>query len=135
MECVGKLRFGSPYFAEINCIPEISLDDGIIPEYISNFHISDPTSSELSYECDINLNLANAITGIDLEHEADMSCSMELRSARQVQKRKHKKKRINKKWAKRYGYITVFDDIKIRDCTLVEHNDYDMEIAGTPEFY
>ena len=135
MECVGKLRFGSSYFAEINCILEISLDDGIIPEYISNFHISDPTSSELSYECDINLNLANAITGIDLAHGADMSCSMELRSARQVQKRKHKKKRINKKWAKRYGYITVFDDIKIRGCALVEHNDYDMELVGTPEFY
>ena len=27
MECVGKLRFGSYYFAEINCIPEISLDE------------------------------------------------------------------------------------------------------------
>lgn len=67
-------------------------------------------------------------------HGADMSCSMELRSARQVQKRKHKKKRINKKWAKRYGYITVFDDIKIRDCTLVKHNDCDIEFVITPEF-
>lgn len=30
-----------------------------------------------------------------------------------VQSRKHRKKRINKKWLKRYGYKTVPDDTKV----------------------
>lgn len=133
MECVGKLRFGNPYFDEINYIPEISFEDMQIPEYISNFSIIDSASSELSYECDINLNLLNALTGIDLAYGVDMSYSVETRGSHQVQKRRHKKKRINKKWAKRYGYRTILDDVKIRDCTLVTHNDCDVEFVGTPE--
>lgn len=32
---------------------------------------------------------------------------------KQVQKRTHKKQRINKKWLKRYGYKTVLDDEKL----------------------
>lgn len=29
---------------------------------------------------------------------------------KQVQRRRHRKRRINKKWLKRYGYTTVLDD-------------------------
>jgi hydroxymethylpyrimidine/phosphomethylpyrimidine kinase len=32
---------------------------------------------------------------------------------KQVQRKTHKKRRINKKWLKRYGYKTVLDDYKI----------------------
>ncbi len=32
---------------------------------------------------------------------------------KQVQRRRHRKRRINKKWLKRYGYKTVLDDEKI----------------------
>lgn len=32
---------------------------------------------------------------------------------KQVQRRTHRKRRINKKWAKRYGYKTVLDDGRI----------------------
>ena len=32
---------------------------------------------------------------------------------KQIQRRTHKKRRINKKWLKRYGYKTVLDDEKI----------------------
>ena len=40
---------------------------------------------------------------------------------KQVQHRTHRKHRINKKWAKRYGYKTVLDDGRIilfGDCIL-----------------
>jgi len=40
---------------------------------------------------------------------------------KQVQRRTHRKRRINKKWAKRYGYKTVLDDgsiIQFGDCIL-----------------
>lgn len=32
---------------------------------------------------------------------------------KKVQRRTHKKRRINKKWLKRYGYKTVLDDTKV----------------------
>lgn len=32
---------------------------------------------------------------------------------KKVQRRTHRKRRINKKWAKRYGYKTVPDDCRI----------------------
>lgn len=35
---------------------------------------------------------------------------------KEVQLRTHRKKRINKKWAKRYGYKTVLDDGRIIRC-------------------
>lgn len=35
------------------------------------------------------------------------------RITKEVQRKTHRKKRINKKWLKRYGYRTVLDDGKI----------------------
>jgi hypothetical protein len=44
---------------------------------------------------------------------------------KQVQRRTHSKRRINKKWLKRYGYKTVLDNEKI----LI----YGDSILGTPK--
>ena len=44
---------------------------------------------------------------------------------KEVQRRTHHKRRINKKWAKRYGYKTVLDDgriIQFGDCILATPN-------------
>lgn len=44
---------------------------------------------------------------------------------KQVQRRTHRKRRINKKWAKRYGYKTVLDDervIQVGDCIYATPN-------------
>lgn len=44
---------------------------------------------------------------------------------KQVQRRTHRKRRINKKWLKRYGYKTVLDDEKMimfDDCILATPN-------------
>lgn len=44
---------------------------------------------------------------------------------KQVQRKTHRKRRINKKWAKRYGYKTVLDDgriIQFGDCILATPN-------------
>ena len=44
---------------------------------------------------------------------------------KQVQRRTHRKRRINKKWAKRYGYKTVLDDgrmIRVGDCLFATPN-------------
>lgn len=44
---------------------------------------------------------------------------------KQVQRRTHRKRRINKKWEKKYGYKTVLDDgrmIMFGDCILATPN-------------
>jgi hypothetical protein len=44
---------------------------------------------------------------------------------KQVQRRAHRKRRINKKWLKKYGYKTVLDDgriIQFGDCILATPN-------------
>ena len=44
---------------------------------------------------------------------------------KEVQRRTHRKRRINKKWLKRYGYKTVLDDgniIRYGDCIFATPN-------------
>ena len=44
---------------------------------------------------------------------------------KEVQRRTHRKRRINKKWLKRYGYKTVLDDgriIQYGDCIYATPN-------------
>lgn len=72
-----------------------------------------------SFECDVNSDIFKQIPGIDLSNNRDMSCSMKLLSPYQIQKRKHKKRRINKKWAKKYGYITKYTHIIVENCSIV----------------
>ena len=53
---------------------------------------------------------------------------------KQVQRRTHHKRRINKKWLKKYGYKTVFDDgsiIQFGDCILATPKTIKKIIAAT----
>lgn len=53
---------------------------------------------------------------------------------KQIQRRTHHKRRINKKWLKRYGYKTVLDDgrmIMFGDCILATPNTIKKIIATT----
>ena len=55
---------------------------------------------------------------------------------KQVQRRTHRKRRINKKWAKMYGYKTVLDDgriIQFEDCILATPKTIKKIIAATKE--
>ena len=123
MQCFGNIRLNNDSrFTVINELTNISFDNCEVPEYISGLHISDPTAGELTLDCDINVDLFKQICGIDLANSG-MSCSMELEQPYQVQKRRHRKKRINKKWAKRYGYITEFKSVKLRDCSFITNED------------
>ena len=57
---------------------------------------------------------------------------MEYDSYCYIQNRRHKKKRINKKWAKRYGYREVPCRYRVENC-YVEHNRFDdFEIVSKP---
>lgn len=86
--------------------------------FVSNVPIN-KLSKMASFECDVNSDIFKQIPGIDLSNSRDMSCSMKLLSPYQIQKRKHKKRRINKKWAKKYGYITKYNNIILENCSVV----------------
>lgn len=130
----GNIRPGGGCFTRIGNISDISFDDIKIPDYMSNMRIVNPAFSELTLECDVNADILKKLTGIDLAHENDMSCcSMELVSPYQVQKRRHKKKRINKKWAKRYGYKTKFKTVSIQDCAFISKSEGHFDVTGVYE--
>lgn len=56
-----------------------------------------------SYDTEFNSELLNKLCGYDENH----GNNWELSYKKTEQIRKHKKKRINKKWAKKYGYREV----------------------------
>lgn len=62
------------------------------------------TTSEISFDCttEFNKKLFDKIWDNAIDNNRAMEGYIDIFCARQ--KRRHKKKRINKKWAKRYGY-------------------------------
>lgn len=71
---------------------------------VINHHPFDEPISMTLGECDINTKILNAILGFDLSNP-DSTWSVEY--IKHVQARTHRKKRINKKWLKRYGYKSI----------------------------
>ena len=113
----GKLYLNDLEFASIDKIEDISFKNGAIPEYITNIYCPVSTNEEYSIECEIDARLFSRIMGVDLSRVGDFT--VECKSPYQVQIRRNKKKRINKKWAKRYGYKTRFNKIQITDVKLI----------------
>lgn len=125
-----KTHLGGTVFYSIDKIEDISFDNGIIPDYITSINYPLSVSDEFSVECDIDAQLFSNIMGVDLISTGDLRhFTVEGVLPYQVQIRRHKKKRINKKWAKRYGYKTVFKQIKLTDVQVIEH-ETDVDITG-----
>lgn len=61
-------------------------------------------SCEMTFNCDTTALNLDALFGIDLAQKPD---AYDISFIKIIQCRKHKNKRINKKWAKRYGYRQV----------------------------
>lgn len=79
------------------------------------------SGGELTFET-ANVDI-DTLLGID---KTNMPDTYDLTHTKVVQCRRHKKKRINKKWAKRYGYKTV--DVVVKGWQLSTYRD------GTFEF-
>lgn len=65
----------------------------------------------------LNVDVLCAAIGVDLSNKPD---AYDIQFKKFVQARKHKKRRINKKWLKRYGIKTVLVDTKgwmLKHCT------------------
>lgn len=68
------------------------------------------------------INSLHGIHGVGMPHT---KVSMTFKNPKKVQVRRHKKKRINKKWAKRYGYKILVDKYAIRDVSIVRDDSID----------
>ena len=105
-------------------------NDGMLPEYVKHFSAPMSADAEVSFKCDIDTSLFAKLIGIDLANGQDATCaSMIFQKPYQVQRKHHKKKRINKKWAKRYGYVTKFKTYHI-DEVHIEQNEGALSFTG-----
>lgn len=105
-------------------------NDSMLPEYAKRFSAPMSADAEVSFECDIDTSLFAKLIGIDLANGQDATCaSMVFQKTYQVQRRRHKKKRINKKWAKRYGYVTKFKTYRIEEVSI-EQNEGALSFTG-----
>ena len=105
-------------------------NDSMLPEYVKRFSAPMSADAEISFKCDIDTSLFAKLIGIDLANGQDATCaSMVFQKTYQVQRRRHKKKRINKKWAKRYGYVTKFKTYQLED-VHIEQNEGALSFTG-----
>ena len=105
-------------------------NDCMLPEYVKRFSEPMSADAEVSFECDIDTSLFAKLIGIDLADGQDATCaSMIFQKSYQVQRKYHKKKRINKKWAKRYGYVTKFKTYQLED-VHIEQNEGALSFTG-----
>ena len=109
----------------------VSIEDEKIPDYVKSVHIPLSASAEATFECEVNVPLLEKLVGVDLASTRDCTgYTLECKKPYPVQIRRHKKKRINKKWAKRYGYVTKFKNIRITDVEVVPHSETEFEFQG-----
>ena len=110
-------------------------NDSMLPEYVKCFSAPISADAEVSFECDIDTSLYAKLIGIDLADGQDATCaSMIFQKPYQIQRRHHKKKRINKKWGKRYGYVTKFKTYQLED-VHIEQNEGDLSFTGQKIIY
>lgn len=105
-------------------------NDGMLPEYVKRFLAPMSADAEISFECDIDASMFAKLTGVDLAQGRDATCvSVIFQKPYQAQRKHHKKKRINKKWAKRYGYVTKFKTYHMED-VYIEQNEGALSFTG-----
>lgn len=127
---MNKLYLEGVEFASIDKLEALSFENGTVPDYITSVNCPLSASEEFSFECEVNAQALSKLMGVNLAKCDDLgSFTIECVAPYQVQNRRHKKKRINKKWAKRYGYKTVFKTVKITDAQVVQ-NETDFEFVG-----
>ena len=125
---------GNDFASELK-LGNISIESEKLPEYITHIDCPLSASEEVSFQFDVNPELYKRIIGVDLANHNDMtSFSIEYKQLYQVQIKKNKKKRINKKWAKRYGYKTMFKTVIMTDTKFENAINDDIMISRKPVY-
>lgn len=125
-----KVYLDGMELVSVNKLETRSFENENLPDYVMSIHTLLSASEEMSFECEVNPQLFEKLEGVDLSKRRDLtSLTIKYASPYQVQARCHKKKRINKKWAKRYGYKTKFKTVRITDAQF-KQDENDFEFAG-----
>jgi hypothetical protein len=107
---------------------EFILDSIPISEPIMEYHMSVDTQPNITLsisDCKFDIETMNTLFGLNQPiHKFDIE-AIGTRSV-YIQARKHRTKRINKKWLKRYGYkeIQVPVHIKLDECAITTDEDW-----------
>lgn len=91
--------------------------------------LSEPHSFECEWDATVDFPLINELIG---ELSKPQPFYMEYDGVRYEQIRKHKKKRINKKWAKRYGYREVPCRYRMENAYIRQRTFNDFSIVADP---
>ena len=126
-------------FGSLQPISDICNDFSLgseIPEYITSINF--PLSSDAAFkmEADIDISKINKMIGIDLANGDSIGTAhLVFECPYREQVKRHKKKRINKKWAKRYGFVTKFREYQLDGLTLENRDGCAFNITATKYVY
>ena len=113
-----KLPAGLSFIENSN---KLAIDLNKAPEFIKSIDI--PLLGTAEFHFDVEIDAAQVAKRIGVDLSPYQSFTVEYDAPVPVQIRKHKKKRINKKWAKRYGYTMVIKPHKLTDVTFKPSDD------------
>lgn len=112
---------------------EFTIDLNEPPEWVKSFAPVFSTTPEISFEfeCGCNEKFVGRILGYDPGLGPDATCTVICTGPYEIHIKRHKKKRINKKWNKRYGEktITKFKKYELSD-VRVEQNGSHLDFIG-----
>ena len=115
--CLIDIETGKE-FVKIKDIEDLEIvDEDVNTENQKCYKFDATTEITFSHNNPMSIKEFNKIIGVDLSDKPD---AYDIQFKKFVQARKHKKRRINKKWLKRYGVKTVLVDTKdwmVKHCT------------------
>jgi hypothetical protein len=120
---------------ELSMIP--FTEEDMLDVFVSGPHAHISADAEATFECEtiVNPNLMRRLLGVEPDPwicaAFDQSFTFTCKTPRSVQVRKHRKKRINKKWAKKYGYKYIFEPLTMESVSIVPR-DEEIDILGRP---
>lgn len=122
----GKEIFRLNEIENITCVDDSINPDISIEPYYS---FSKQTEFTADFSADFSADLRRIIDSISSRNYSDYQVEGLIN---RIQKRKHRKRRINKKWAKRYGYWDVVLKGRLRPDASIEYSeDKDVQWQGT----
>ena len=129
----GELRFDAN--GEVFKTLEFAMDMKELPKYITGIRAPLSIDAEMSFEMELNVPEFMKLTRIDIACGKDMTtATLICLDPYQVQRKRHKKKRINKKWAKKYGYATKFRNYKLENVEIHQDGEI-LDIASKRGYF
>lgn len=111
--------------------PAEPIDMDYIPEHMSVPEMNLSANEEVTFTANIVSEDLSRIIGYDPSPSHDFM--VECNGIDIVQVRRHKKKRINKKWAKRYGFKPVLRKLQFKACSLNFNEDGSIDFVLAKE--